>query len=186
MIFTNFNATKDFKCNFNANDASDPSNDSMIVLDYYDGRKDFVDIGLNNFEKVDFKVQVVDVGDDYEALTQYLRNNSGKSIPVVDQGNVLGFQITNFDFYLYGLEEEGESQFNFKTLAFSGCFRRNINSGQQFLLDVEINAFSVDVITQTLPASGLFIGATYFVVSTYILWEWNGTTFEKLPTTKPY
>ena len=88
MIFTNFNATKDFKCNFNANDASDPSSDSMIVLDYYDGRKDFIDIGLNNFEKVDFKVQVVDVGDDYEALTQYLRNNSGESIPVVDQGNV--------------------------------------------------------------------------------------------------
>jgi hypothetical protein len=187
MIFTSFDPTKDFKCNFSANKASDPSNDSMIVLDYYDGTKDFIDIGSNNFEKVDFSVQIVDVGDDYKALTEYLRDNSGKSINVTDKGNVLGFEITNFDFFLYGLEEEGESQFNFKTLSFSGCFRPNTTqSGQQFLLEVEINAFSVDVITQTLPANGSFTGETYYEINTKYLWIWNGSAFDYLPTTKPY
>ena len=187
MIFTSFNSTKDFKCNFNANDAGDPSNDAMIVLDYYDGNKDFIDIGANNFEKVDFSVQVVDVGDDYKALTEYLRDNSGKLINVTDKGNVLGFEISNFDFHLYGLEEEGESQFNFKTLSFSGCYRPNTTqSGQQFLLDVEINAFSVDVIVETLPANGSFIGETYFEEDTKYLWVWDGSTFNHLQTRKSY
>lgn len=187
MIFTSFDPAKDFKCNFNANEAGDPSNDSMIVLDYYDGTKDFIDIGANNFEKVDFSVQIVDVGDDYKALTEYLRDNSGKSINVTDKGNVLGFEITNFDFFLYGLEEEGESQFNFKTLSFSGCFRPNTTqSGQQFLLEVEINAFSVDVITQTLPANGSFVGETYFEKNTKYLWAWDGSTFNNSQTRKSY
>lgn len=147
MIFIDY-ASTDFDIKLGAKN-KDSESDRLKYIEYENGSFDVVDFGTRSVDEASFSVDAI-IATEYDALLSYLLENVGREINVTDSSDIFGFGISTAETFKVFIEDatpKGEREFT-KVGFFSIALKvnRKVDSvvKREFLLDVDLNAFSVD------------------------------------------
>ena len=162
MKFTNFSVL-DLKVDFSSIKFVDPLNDQIKEINYYDGSTDFVDFNAGQTKESTFKIVQLNQNY-YRQLYDYLSLNVGVEVPIeLSEGeDILDIGVdAPQSIYIVSVVPQSEQAFSelgtyALQLKVAQPMTEPVNSTWDFVIEVELNAWSVDEILPT--GSGFPVG----------------------------
>ena len=190
MIFTDYKTT-DFDVQLGAKN-TDAEKNRLKYVGYEDGGFDVVDFGSRSVDESAFELSAIPVNE-YDGLLAYLLENVGREVPVNDNSDIFSFGVTDatdLNIYISDVTPKAETQFSdvgFYSIALKVRRPNELAVKRDFLVDIDLNAFSVDEVVPTpadLPTGTE--GDTALVRNPRTLYKYtSGTWTEQFPL-KPY